>query len=633
MVGRLLGRGGMAEVYAGRHVSLDREVAIKVMNPAFHADPTFPLRFEREARAIAHLQHPNIITLYDYGEQGEIAYLVLELAPGGALEDRLDEITTLGMVADRLTPICDALQHAHDRGVVHRDLKPENVLLRADLQPLLSDFGLARIASETLDLTEAGTMLGTPYYMSPEQIMGEPADHRSDIYSLGIITYRLVAKRIPYDGRTFYAIVQQHLKDPPPSLRALRPDAPTDLDALIVRATAKRPEDRFASVRDFLAAVQGAAARAPDLALTPLAPPARATVTGATVAGPAGPASATVGGRPCGRCGTQVGANLRFCTSCGAPATPSEAMDHVGRGEQGQAERRTAGTGTWDGDQRAAGVAGVDGATVVMPLAEEPGGETAGPASAAIAPPPARPLPRRRRPSRFTPPMWVALGGFAALVFLVNGVGLWLARAGRAAGADVVLSGAVLFVYDNLEAIKSILTLFALGLAGMATFMMRAAIVGGRPLSPLQYRRYRRFHRFVGYAAVAIAFAIGLLTCVAIFGFGTSSPRSVIHSIVGPLLLVWIVVKIAVVRLVPAQRRQPEVPRSRSVCALPARLPHQHRALPLARCYRQRQRPGLRAGAALRTLNWGRRPATVWKWVGSRSWSGAPTPRTPNRPR
>ena len=546
----LLGLGGMAEVYRGTHVTLERGVAIKVLNPAFNADTTFPLRFLREAKTVARLNHPNIITLYDFGEHGELAYLVMELATGGTFADRAVEFRTLRELVEGLAPVCEALHYAHAQDVVHRDLKPDNILYTEQERSKLADFGLARIRSETLDITEAGMVMGTPHFMAPEQAMGEDVDHRADIYAMGIITYRLVAGRPPYDGQTFFAILQQHLKAPPPSIREAVYDAPMTLDEAIRRATAKRREERFDSTVAFLAELRRAAAEAPELPVgrerpAPSSPPAAGGRRE-----PRETAAAAAREVPvllCTACGTQLREKDRFCRHCGTRRPE-------GQGVPPAAADLSAPTAVLSAGDVAEGRARERaGAPAAAAAARAGGSETAAGAGGVALP--ARRRVWRRRPTAFSAWQWLMLGTALLVVVFINAVGLWLAQAGRDAGAGNFAAGVTTYIFDNLRAFKSALTALALLLAGGAVFSMRTAIVDNHHLAPETYRRLRQYHRLAGYSAVLIAFAIGLLTCIGIFGFGTDSPRSAVHSALGTALLTLIAVKVAVVRYIPSQRR------------------------------------------------------------------------------
>lgn len=534
VIAHLLGRGGMAEVYEGSHDTLERQVAIKVINPAFQEDPTFPLRFRREAKACARLSHPNIITVYDFDERGDIAYLAMELARGGSYQEHARQLTTLSQVVNAISPVCDALGYAHDRGIVHRDIKPDNILITEDARPLLADFGLARIQSESLDVSEVGMILGTPYYMAPEQILAEDVvDQRADIYALGILTYTLIAGEVPYRGDTFTAIAQQHLKAPPPSIAAAVDGIPASLDAAIRRATAKRTADRYATVAEFITALRAAAAEAPDLpvgtaarrpqavtaAVDSATPDLVRTVATRATAATIDPDATVAGGGFCEQCGTPMRAGLRFCTHCG-----------------------------WE------------------ILARPPRPALVAPAQTGAPPPPDEPSPplpvaarRHRRPSSFSTGQWIALSLAGIFVLFVNIIGLWLAQAGRTAGADRYGSGITTYIFDNLPWFKSAITTVALVLAGIAVFSMRAAVVQTAAYSPATYRMLRQYHRLMGYAAFLAAFAIGLLTCVGIFGFDISTTRRAIHSTLGTILLVLLVVKVGVVRYVPTWRRHLQV--------------------------------------------------------------------------
>ncbi len=237
----VLGRTGMSEVWRAEDLELGRHVAIKLLAP--DADTA---RFEREARAVASLAHPNITHLYDYGESDGRPYIVLEYLPGGTLEERLrdkkplPDDETLGIAAG----VAAGLAHAHARGVVHRDLKPANVLFDEEGRPKLADFGLARMAAGEGTLTEAGTVLGTAAYISPEQAMGEPASAASDVYSFGVILYRLLTGRLPFESNDPMELVMLHRDAPPPPIAQFRDTAPAQLESTAMAALAKDPADR-----------------------------------------------------------------------------------------------------------------------------------------------------------------------------------------------------------------------------------------------------------------------------------------------------------------------------------------------------------------------------------------------------
>src|SRR5213079_1543809 len=208
----LLGRGGMSEVWSAKDLELGRHVAIKLLAP--DADTA---RFEREARAFASLAHPNITQLYDYGEAEGRPYMVLEYLPGGSLEDRLEEGTPLpdADAARIASEIAAGLAHAHARGLVHRDLKPANVLFDSDDRPKIADFGIARMG-DAGTLTEAGTVMGTAAYISPEQAAGEGAGPASDVYSLGVILFRMLTGRLPFTAQQPLELAAMHRDLPAP---------------------------------------------------------------------------------------------------------------------------------------------------------------------------------------------------------------------------------------------------------------------------------------------------------------------------------------------------------------------------------------------------------------------------------
>jgi serine/threonine protein kinase len=267
-----LGAGGMSEVWSALDLDLDRRVAVKLLG--LHADRT---RFEREARSAAALAHPNICALYGYGETEGRPFMVLEYLPGGSLEERLTpgrplpDDETWRIAGD----IAAGLAHAHERGLVHRDLKPSNVLFDTKGRAKIADFGIARLG-EPSGLTQLGTVLGTATTISPEQVAGLPATPASDIYAFGVILYRLLTGRLPFDAEDALALAAMHRDTPPPPLAALRPDAPATLESIAVAALAKSPADRPRDGAAVLAELAGAAPPAGgDTAVTQVLRPER----------------------------------------------------------------------------------------------------------------------------------------------------------------------------------------------------------------------------------------------------------------------------------------------------------------------------------------------------------------------
>ncbi|MFQ5343163.1 MAG: protein kinase [Anaerolineae bacterium] len=254
----LLGQGAMAQVYRARDLDTDGEVAVKVLHSHLTADPEFTIRFEREARAAAGLDHPGIVSILDHGCEGDLHYVVMPLIDGPSLKAYLreqeDHTLPVAEAVNLVARLADALDHAHRQGVVHRDVKPPNVLLQAGdpEQPAITDFGVARMVEATVD-TASGATLGTPAYMAPEQGEGKPADARSDVYALGAVLFELVTGRPPFQAESPYAVVLHHVHTPPPRPRSLRPDLPPAVEAVILRALAKNPADRYPSAAAFAA--------------------------------------------------------------------------------------------------------------------------------------------------------------------------------------------------------------------------------------------------------------------------------------------------------------------------------------------------------------------------------------------
>jgi serine/threonine-protein kinase len=255
-----LGRGGMAVVYRGLDPVIKREAALKVIRKAdLDAAESAQIleRFKREAQAAGSLQHPNVVAIYEYGEDDACAWIAMELVEGKSLRDHLlagwrPDLATLPSVLEQLL---EALDYSHARGVVHRDMKPGNVLISDMGVAKISDFGIARI--ELSHLTQAGEVLGTPYYMAPEQYEGRDIDERTDIYAAGVIVYEVLCGRRPYDGLGGN-LLRQILQDPPPPVSTFEPRLPVTIDMVLGRALAKKPENRFRNAREFLDALKGA---------------------------------------------------------------------------------------------------------------------------------------------------------------------------------------------------------------------------------------------------------------------------------------------------------------------------------------------------------------------------------------
>lgn len=250
-----LGAGGMAEVWEAFDETLHRTVAVKVIRPAISGAPEFVERFLREARVVANLEHPNIVPVYDFGNEGETAYLVMPLVPGGTLKDRMRGPMDPAAALDAIAAIAAALDHAHGKSVLHRDVKPTNVLVDQIGRLVLADFGLAKSTMVSSELTSTGMVVGTPVYMSPEQALGQQVDGRSDQYALAVLAFELLTGRIPYVAATPIAFLQQHLHAPPPAATSVNRALPPAVDAALARGLAKRPEERYDSCTALAAAI------------------------------------------------------------------------------------------------------------------------------------------------------------------------------------------------------------------------------------------------------------------------------------------------------------------------------------------------------------------------------------------
>ncbi|MBN2117474.1 MAG: serine/threonine protein kinase [Anaerolineales bacterium] len=255
-----LGQGGMATVFKAYHASLDRYVALKVLHPAFGEDPAFEARFRREARVVAKLEHPNIVPIYDYAEHEKRPYLVMKFIEGDTLKARLDQGP---LTSEEIIKIVDALgsalAYAHKRDVLHRDIKPSNVLVAADGQVYLADFGLARIAQLGESTLSGDMIIGTPQYISPEQAMGvKDLDERTDVYSFGVMLYEMVVGKVPFNADTPFSIIHDHIYSPLPLPHKVNPDVPEQVERVLLKALAKNRLDRYENVDQMVSAFREA---------------------------------------------------------------------------------------------------------------------------------------------------------------------------------------------------------------------------------------------------------------------------------------------------------------------------------------------------------------------------------------
>ncbi len=351
-----IGVGGMATVFKSYQPTLDRYVAIKVL-PAHHArDPVFVKRFEQEARSVAKLTHPNIIQIHDFGEQ-EVTYIVMEYVDGGTLKDRLKHALPVPEAVGFIIQAAEGLACAHRNGIIHRDVKPANMLLRKDGHLLLSDFGIAKILEGASNLTRVGTGIGTPQYMSPEQGTGQPVDRRSDIYSLGIVLFHCLTGRVPFTADNPMTITIKHLHDPLPYDRLVAEGVPDPIVQVVLKMTAKVPNERYQSADEVIDALANAL-EASNLSMPrmrfglapsgPFAVPKGVPSSqlpntrghGSSAGNPMQKLSlSNVQGKVqlvCFRCGTRSDSSQVYCTACGYELSDKRASEDHFRGSNGR---------------------------------------------------------------------------------------------------------------------------------------------------------------------------------------------------------------------------------------------------------------------------------------------------------
>jgi len=261
VIEEILGQGGMSAVYKATDPNLKRVVAIKVIHPHLSDNPDFVKRFEEEAAAVAQLRHPGIIQVHDFNREDDLYYMVLEFVPGETIQDHLKRLNASGRklsptkAIEYMAAICDAVDYAHQRGMIHRDIKPANLMLTTTGQVILMDFGIAKIVGGQ-GHTATGAVVGTAMYMSPEQIKGEQVDRRTDIYSLGVTLFEMVSGRPPFEADSAMTLMMMHVNDPVPNPKALNPEVPDGLVKVINKALAKDPNKRYQTAAQMASALR-----------------------------------------------------------------------------------------------------------------------------------------------------------------------------------------------------------------------------------------------------------------------------------------------------------------------------------------------------------------------------------------
>jgi len=325
-----LGRGGMGVVYRATELDAGHTVALKVLSSEFTIDPVFVKRFKRETEALAKLDHPNIVKIHAVGEDQGTHYYAMDFVEGSSLDDLLaeGERFDVGRTLDLAISVAAALAHAHKAGIIHRDIKPGNILVGTDGKPKLTDFGVARLTYATR-MTRTGDIVGTPEYMSPEQSKGTPVGKSSDVYSLGVVIYELLAGNVPFEGATALEIIQKHQYEGPTDIKELNRAVPDGLARVVMRMLTKDPKDRYKSAEQAATAlsmirptvIRAAASRAKLRAVKPT------MVQETRIEAPATPA----GAKQCPRCRAEISPGDRICVACGTDITTGKSARDVAR--------------------------------------------------------------------------------------------------------------------------------------------------------------------------------------------------------------------------------------------------------------------------------------------------------------
>ena len=328
VIEQMLGQGGMARVYKGRQENLDRAVAIKVLPPYYAADPAFVERFKLEARAMARLSHPNIVTVHDAGEDQGRLYIIMEYIGGGTLKQRMARSMPLSEITRIIREVASALTYAASMGIIHRDVKPVNVLMDTSGRAVLSDFGIAKVLATSAALTQSGAGVGTPEYMSPEQCRGGSVDARSDIYALGIMLYEMLTGHTPFEADNYTALAHSHIYEPVPPPSQRNPRISPAVQAVVMKALEKDPAQRFQTATDMAITLeQAVAAQAPVGPMTGRHPVPGARVTAQPLPQPVPQPQRQPGSLPlpviCPRCRQPNAPTQRFCSACGWQLTPA----------------------------------------------------------------------------------------------------------------------------------------------------------------------------------------------------------------------------------------------------------------------------------------------------------------------